>query len=213
MMQMNLPKKNLLTDIAIIVPYRNRAEHLDIFLPHMQQYLKDADFTWTITIVVQSDNLPFNRAKLLNIGAVNTPAMHYVFHDVDMLPVEVDYSPYNGVKQLAASTIQLNSYLGGVTMFSADAFRNSGGFHNDYFCRAEDNEMRFNLRRLGIPVLEKPGAFKNLPHTPNGKPFDRILWHRAMQPRDMQDQLSVLKHGSMHKVLSVNGTLTIRVEL
>jgi len=89
----------------------------------------------------------------------------------------------------------------------------SGGYHNDYFCRAEDNEMRFNLKRLGIPVHEKPGTFKSLEHAPNGKPFDRVLWHRAMQPRDVQDQFSILKHGNIHTLLSVNLTQHIHVEL
>lgn len=172
--------------MTIIVPYRDRPQHLAQFIPHMRAYLPGAK----IIIVEQADEKPFNRGKLLNIGFLESERdTHYVFHDIDMLPINVDYEPNVGVTQLAGSNIQLRDYLGGVTMFDHDTFKRVGGYHNDYFHRAEDNELRFNLHRLKIPVLELHGRFKQLHHERKAPEFIAALWDKAQLPRDVQDQL------------------------
>lgn len=174
----------------IIVPYRNRASHLAQFLSHMAIHHPGLP----ICIVEQSVDKPFNRGKLLNIGFLENPGYrYYIFHDVDMLPVKVNYNiTYNApVVQLARSEIQLFEYLGGVTRFGYKGFKNAGGYHNDYFSRAEDNEMRFNLKRLLIGVIEKPGVFTFLDHERNGPEFDPVLFNRAQKKREVQNQLSV----------------------
>lgn len=173
----------------IIVPYRNREQHLGIFLAHMIKRYSSIP----ICIVEQSDNKPFNRAKLLNIGFLENPKYsHYIFHDVDMLPIDVTYTIKYTVPivQLASSTIQLFGYLGGVTRFTKMAFIKSGGYNNNYFHRAEDNEMMFNLKRLGMNVIMKPGMFKYLAHERKGPEFDPGLWELAKKPREVQNNLS-----------------------
>lgn len=177
--------------MTIIIPYRDRPQHLSQFIPHMMAYLPAAK----IIIVEQADEKPFNRGKLLNVGFLESAKdTHYVFHDIDMLPINVDYEPNAGVTQLAGSKIQLRDYLGGVTMFDHDTFKRLGGYHNDYFHRAEDNECRFNLHRLKIPVLEQHGKFKQLPHERKAPEFIAALWEKAQQPRNVQDQLGVCKY-------------------
>src|ERR1700749_2437925 len=100
----------------IIVPYRDRQQHLAEFLSHMQSGLHSHI---PICIVEQDNTQAFNRGKLLNIGFLETPGFtHYIFHDVDMLPYGiVNYmAKYTApVVQLVSSDIQLLSYLGGVT--------------------------------------------------------------------------------------------------
>lgn len=183
--------------MTIIVPYRDRPQHLEQFIPHMRAYLP-AD---RIVIVEQVDEKPFCRARLLNIGYLEYPDTHYVFHDIDMLPIDVDYEPNPGVTQLAGSKIQLRDYLGGVTMFDHDTFKRVGGYHNDYFHRAEDNELRFNLHRLKIPVLELHGRFKQLQHERKAPEFIAALWDKAQLPRDVQDQLGVCDYHVVAKDL------------
>jgi hypothetical protein len=182
----------------IIVPYRDRQEHLDKFLSWMQKHLPNM----LICIVEQSDLKPFNRAKLLNIGALECPSQYYIMHDVDMLPIDCMYkpSPYAEVMQFTASKIQLKDYLGGVTMFSHPVFYKAGGYNNEYFHRAEDNEMRFNLKRLRIPVLEEHHEFINLPHVRKSQEFVAALWHKAQQKRSQQDQL----YSCVYKILAKN---------
>ena len=54
--------------LAIIVPYRDRRKELDIFVPHMDAFFGDKDIDYTIFVVEQLDDRPFNRGALKNIG-------------------------------------------------------------------------------------------------------------------------------------------------
>lgn len=178
----------------IIVPYRDREEHLTTFLNYMRNgKYKDIP----ICIVEQSIGKAFNRGKLLNIGYLeNHNYRNYIFHDVDMLPVDVSYAIKYTVPivQLANSDIQLFDYLGGVTRFARVAFKKSGGYNNEYFHRAEDNEMMFNLKRLGMNVIRKPGKYTYMQHERKGPEFDPGLWEKAKKQRVIQDQLSVCNY-------------------
>jgi len=147
-----------------------------------------------VYVIEQADDKPFNRGKLINVGFLEIKPDYFVAHDVDMIPVRVDYSPSTGINQLAVSTIQLWDYLGGVTMYNAETFKLLGGYHNDYFHRAEDNEMMFNIKRLNFKVWNKTGHFVNLPHERTGPEFIPELWEKAKHPRLIQDQLSICKY-------------------
>lgn len=177
--------------MTIVVPYRDRESHLAQFIPHMRAYLPDT----SILVVEQAEGKEWNRERLFNIGVIEHPDDYYIFHDVDMLPINPDYSPRPGVTQLASSIIQRRDYLGGVTMFDHDTYVKVGGYHNDFWGgRGGDNEMSFNLKRLGIPVLNRFGKFKMLSHPRTGPEFIPELWERAQQPRDVQDQLGTCEY-------------------
>jgi beta-1,4-galactosyltransferase 4 len=165
--------------LSIVVPYRNREDQLEQFIPHMNKYLPEAK----IVIVEQADDKPFNRARLINVGFLEFPADHICAHDVDMLPINVFYYEYDGVQQKASSEIQRVGYLGGVTIFDANIFWLMCGYHNDYFCRAEDCELAFHLKRLQIPVRNSFGTFHQLPHPRTGPEFIPELWQKAQVPR------------------------------
>lgn len=197
---------------VIIIPYRDRQEHLRQFLHHMQNYNKECRIK--ICIVEQADDKPFNRGKLLNIGALQCPALHYIMHDVDMLPINCTYepSPHAEVVQFASSKIQLNDYLGGVTMFTHNVFYKVGGYNNEYFHRAEDNEMHFNLKRMRIPVLNDFREFKQLPHKRNSNEFISALWYRAQEKRKVQDQLYTCAYTLLTKDIA-DGIVHLKVDL
>ena len=65
-------------------------EHLTSFLAAQQQLVV---FKYRIFIVNQTDLLPFNRAKLLNVGFLEASREFnwscVVFHDIDLLPEDV----------------------------------------------------------------------------------------------------------------------------
>ncbi|MEL6348225.1 MAG: hypothetical protein AAFV53_34265, partial [Myxococcota bacterium] len=88
-------------DLAILVPYRNRAAHLKEFLPHMRSYLTTLEamgqLTWSIHIIEQLGEQRFNRGKLLNCGFMLTrdQADYICLHDVDYLPIDADYRYVN----------------------------------------------------------------------------------------------------------------------
>ena len=141
-----MPKENRISrkkinhKLGIIVPYRDREQQLKRFLSHMKDYIKDIDYE--IFIIEQSDDKPFNRGKLLNAGykyALDKGCDYFVFHDVDMLPEDVDYS-YSDKPLHLATHLQENNYettffdyFGGVTMFTKEDFKTINGFSNDYW--------------------------------------------------------------------------------
>lgn len=133
-------KENKTHKLGIIVPYRDREQQLKRFLSHMKDYLKDIEYE--IFIIEQSDSKPFNRGKLLNVGykyALNKGCDYFVFHDVDMLPEDVDYS-YSEKPLHLATHLQEHDYettffdyFGGVTMFTKEDFKTINGFSNEYW--------------------------------------------------------------------------------
>ena len=106
----------------------------------MKEYIKDIDYE--IFIIEQADDKPFNRGKLLNAGykyAVDKGCDYFVFHDVDMLPEDVDYS-YSDKPLHLATHLQEHDYettffdyFGGVTMFTKEDFETINGFSNEYW--------------------------------------------------------------------------------
>ena len=106
----------------------------------MKEYIKDIDYE--IFIVEQADDKPFNRGKLLNAGykyALDKGCDYFVFHDVDMLPEDVDYS-YSDKPLHLATHLQEHDYettffdyFGGVTMFTKEDFKTINGFSNEYW--------------------------------------------------------------------------------
>ena len=79
---------------AVIVPYRDREYNLAHLILHLQWYLDPDSFD--IFVVEQADSLPFNRGCTMNIGFQLARAAdrysHYVFHDVDLIPLRADFS-------------------------------------------------------------------------------------------------------------------------
>jgi len=55
-------------EVAVIVPFRKREEHLGIFLRHMHKFLKVQMIRYRIFIVEQDDEYEFNRGNLMNVG-------------------------------------------------------------------------------------------------------------------------------------------------
>jgi hypothetical protein len=186
---------------AIIVPYRDRLQHLNRFLPHHHKLFPNARFV----VVEQEPGKPFNRGKLLNVGFLEAQDCDYfVFQDVDMLYVNADYSPPESIRQLASSNIQHTNYLGGVTLFTKEAFLKAEGYSNLFFSRAEDNELHFNCTKKGIAIEYKFGKFTSLPHPRTAKEFDPVLWERAQQPR-VKDGLSFCEYKIMSEKPLING--------
>ena len=75
---------------VILIPYRNRKEHLEIFIkdviPLFEKYLK----SFKLVIIEQEEGKLFNRAMLLNIGfnEYKNKTQYFFTHDVDIVPTE-----------------------------------------------------------------------------------------------------------------------------
>jgi predicted glycosyltransferase involved in capsule biosynthesis len=161
--------------LSIIVPFRDREEHLKKFLPAMAtcDFLDGIDYE--ILIVEQEEGKPFNRGKLLNIGAIQShTASYYCFHDVDMLPIVSDYSYTTVPTHLAAEAEQFGfklpyqGYFGGVTLFDKHSFIKVNGYSNDYWgWGAEDDDVMFRCVMKNIKASRKNGRYRSLSHERN----------------------------------------------
>lgn len=77
--------------VAIIVPYRDRATHLPIFLQNIHPFLMKQQVEYGIFLIEQIAEGLFNRAALMNVGFVEALKLKqwdcFIFHDVDLLPM------------------------------------------------------------------------------------------------------------------------------
>lgn len=173
---------------VIVVPYRDRAEHLRLFVPALQKKLPDA----TILIIEQVEGKPFNRGKLLNIGGRvafgQLGATHIITHDVDMLPMDDTTYMLDDVVHLATAATQFKGkmpydrYFGGVTVFSSVAFYMANGYSNEYWgWGAEDDDMLLRVESVGLSVVRPclPNRFQSLSHRHALESVDAKKTHKA----------------------------------
>jgi len=142
--------------LGIIVPYRNRYEHLQEFKKSIVDYLDSNSYeNYVIIIVEQDDAKLFNRGMLCNIGFLELEKQncdYIVIHDVDMIPIDVDYSYSEFPIHLATDNIPFDSYFGGMTLFPSDVFKKINGFSNLYWGWGfEDDDLRYRCVKNSIP--------------------------------------------------------------
>jgi len=148
--------------LGIVAPYRDRPIQLVDFLNSVQNYIKGIEYE--LIVVEQGDSKDFNRGKLLNIGFLKAEELgcdYVIFHDIDMIPIDVDYS-YSGTPLQIATDFKLpegikrttlDEYFGGVTLFPVHLFRQINGYSNKYYGWGfEDDDLLFRCRENSIDL-------------------------------------------------------------
>ena len=168
----------------VIVPYRDREEHLEIFVPHIKEFIPNCE----VVVVEQDNDKPFNRGKLLNIGfiySLSEEERYFIFHDVDMLPVSADYSYPIRPTHIATRVSQFQykmpfrHYFGGVTLFNKQDFIDINGYMNDFWgWGSEDDELIFQLQRRKTRIDRRICYFESLQHE---RIIDKKLYDRNRQ--------------------------------
>ena len=158
--------------LGVVVPYRKRFQQLVRFLDCVPSYLRDHGIDHEIIVVEQLDKEGFNRGALLNVGFLEAKKQgcdYVVFHDVDLLPKDVDYSyadtPLELVDRVIDDTYEENfqiqtdvekltyDYFGGVTLFPVECFEKINGYSNRYVGWGfEDNDLLFRCREAQVPL-------------------------------------------------------------
>jgi predicted glycosyltransferase involved in capsule biosynthesis len=154
--------------LGIIVPYRDRDKQLLIFKKFISNYLSGKNIDYELIVVEQDGAKTFNRGKLLNIGFIYSKKLncdYVVFHDIDMLPIDVDYSYSPHPVQLSTKFISedptfnrivFDEYFGGVTLFPTNIFETINGYPNEYWGWGyEDNDLLFRCRQYNVDLYEK----------------------------------------------------------
>lgn len=215
-----------MSKLCIVVPYRDREEHLNLFLPHMKSVLDSQEIEFEILIVEQTFDKPFNRAKLLNIGydLCKDTCDYVCFHDVDMLPILSDYSIVDAPTHLAAEVEQFGwglayqTYFGGVTMFDKKSFEIINGYSNEYFSWGCEDDGAYNrCIKMGIFPKRKNCRFRSLAHD---RKIDEILYPKNVEylntkeiSRMHEDGLSSLEYKILEEKSLTDFAKMITVEL
>ncbi len=150
------------SEVAIIIPYRNREEHLD----KLKKHFKNTNFD--IYIIEQYDTQRFNRGILLNIGYYlakkNKNYKYYIFHDVDSLPDEdlIKQYCYTGDKIIHYASPYLDykysfpNFLGGVIGMSGEVFEKINGFPNRIYGWGGEDDMVYNRLAKNNLIVYRP---------------------------------------------------------
>ena len=148
--------------LSVIVPYRDRPEHLSEFVPEMYAYLDGEGIPFTITVVEQLDDREFNRGKLLNVGFLETHELsdYTAFHDVDMLPVKPNagYHYTETGRQVHCPT---EYSMGGVSIVNNVVNMKLNGWANTYWgWGGEDRNYFHRFANNGVQLEESQGFRK-----------------------------------------------------
>jgi hypothetical protein len=184
--------------LGIVVPYRDRAEHLAAFIPHLHRFfqidLLNSRISVRILISEQTGDLPFNRGFVNNAGyKLLAPEIDYVcFHDVDLLPEKADYRGSSRPAMLISEGLNASFTPGfilqlfsAVVLMEKSQFARANGFSNQYWGWGfEDVDLRERLLRVGCSIEHRAGRFKRLPHVdagsfPDGRPTPDHLKNQA----------------------------------
>ena len=200
--------------LSIIVPYRDRAAHLQAFVPHILKYFArdkvDHRIRYALTFVEQGNDLPFNTGLLKNIGFLLTEDFDYhCFHDIDFLPIWADYSfptcpsrlLWHGAQHRpvapGSTTVMYVSpevNFGGVVLFTREDFRRVNGYSNEYWgWGAEDDDLRGRCLVEGLRIEHRDGTFEPIHHVSRGfdeagKDTAESVKHQALLIRKREQQ-------------------------
>jgi glycosyltransferase involved in cell wall biosynthesis len=177
---------------SIIIPYRNREEHLSILFPALLEKFKDEKYE--IIVAEQDDNEKFRLSSLYNIAYKYTSGDIIIFHDVDYVPTDnVSYqlknnNPTYPVRQVVFLNSDLTfkdtnqipagyrhfkddvgNHWGGVFMLHKNHFELINGFNPLYIgWGKEEEETHLRLLEKGL-ICERnnEGLFYALDHKDN----------------------------------------------
>lgn len=180
---------------SIIIPYRNREEHLSILFPRLKEVFAGKDYE--IVIAEQADNEKFRLSMLYNIAFRYTSGEQVIFHDVDYYPSETvaydapDENPYYPVKRVIFLSddnktplglidvpagyqhfhVDVGNHSGGVYVMQRGTFEKLNGLNPLYVgWGKDDDDMRARIARLGLKQIRGNGLFYSLYHPDSGPP-------------------------------------------
>lgn len=148
---MNIP------EIVVIVPYRNRKEHYDIFSTKIHSFFH----AWNhrVLYIHQKDERSFNRGAMKNIGFLVVRQLYpksyknitLVFNDIDSIPqnIQLNYKTNSGIVK---HFYGYNFTLGGIVSILAEDFERIGGFPNYWGWGYEDNMLQLRCLENNLVI-------------------------------------------------------------
>ncbi|KAG9332613.1 hypothetical protein JZ751_014711, partial [Albula glossodonta] len=202
--------------VAILVPFRNRHEHLPILLRHLVPILQRQRIQFGFYVIEQE------AMKDLDWDCM-------VFHDVDHI-LENDRN-YYGCKDMPRHfAVKLNKYyymlpydefFGGVSGLTVEQFQKINGFPNAFWgWGGEDDDLWNRVKFAGYEVSRPPadlGRYMSIPHHHRGEAqfLGRYTLLRQSKERQGLDGLNNLRYSPQvsRRQLYTNITVTLSRDL
>ncbi|KAK2581190.1 hypothetical protein KPH14_007992 [Odynerus spinipes] len=201
--------------VAIIIPFRDRPQHLQALLFNLHPILLRQQVDYQIFIVEQEGTGAFNRAMLMNVGYVEALKERtfdcFIFHDVDLLP-EDDRNLYTCPEQPRHMSVAVDKFryklpyadlFGGVSAMSREHFRLVNGFSNVFWgWGGEDDDMANRIKAHGLHISRYPAnvaRYKMLTHKKEKANPKRYEFLRTGKKRFATDGLSNLQYELVDK--------------
>jgi beta-1,4-galactosyltransferase 1 len=167
--------------VAIIIPYRDRFEHLVTLLYYLHPILQRQELDYKIYVSEQAGNGTYNKAVLMNAAFIYASSEYdfqcFVFHDVDLIP-EDDRNMYSCPifpRHMSVAIDEMNykltyeELIGGVLNIRTDHFLTVNGYSNLYWgWGAEDDDLYYRLKEVSLKLIRPPATiarYKMLQHT------------------------------------------------
>jgi len=139
---------NITPEIIILVPYRDRKEHYNLFSAKIHQFLNP--WNHLVLYIHQNDTRSFNRGAIKNIGFLVVRQMFpnsyknitLVFNDIDSIPVNTQLN-YKTTQNKVKHFYGFRYTLGGIVSIIAEDFERIGGFPNYWGWGYEDNMLLY----------------------------------------------------------------------
>ncbi|RVE74130.1 hypothetical protein OJAV_G00038170 [Oryzias javanicus] len=214
--------------VAILIPFRNRHEHLPILFQHLIPMLQRQRLQFGFYVIEQSGSQPFNRAMLFNVGFLEAMKDQdwdcLIFHDVDHIP-ENDRNYYGCGHMPRHFAAKLDKYMyilpyheffGGVSGLTVDQFRKINGFPNAFWGWGGEDDDLWNRVRFADLNVTRPegeiGRYKSIPHHHRGEVqfLGRYKLLRYSRERQQLDGLNNLRYtprtsiSTLYKNISVD---------
>ncbi|XP_043917267.1 beta-1,4-galactosyltransferase 1 [Protopterus annectens] len=159
-----------LQKVAVIIPFRNRDEHLKYYLYYMHPIFQRQQLDYGIYVINQDGEGTFNRAKLLNVGYMEALKEYdyncFVFSDVDLIPLD-DRNLYRCFNQPRHLTVAMDKFgfrlpytqfFGGAASFSKEQYDKINGFPNQYWgWGGEDDDIYNRVTIRGMEISRPDG--------------------------------------------------------
>ncbi|RUS87392.1 hypothetical protein EGW08_004846 [Elysia chlorotica] len=166
--------------LAVIIPCRNRTQHLHVLLNNLLRVLIKQRLDFTIFVIDQDLPTTFNRGMLFNVGYLEALKRGdydcFIFHDVDMIPsndkclYRCTFNPRHFLSGVSKWKYRLpyRGYFGGVVAFTREQYRKINGDSNLYFgWGGEDDDLRARILNKGYSLLRYPqeiGRYETISH-------------------------------------------------
>ena len=143
----------------IIIPYREREEHLKYFIENTYPLIKKYMEGVRVVIIEQTSDKLFNRGKLLNIGIYlnKNKFESFITHDVDINPksttIERLYNKNVKADEIIGIYTSCYNTLGGIIKFKKGTIMKMNGFPNDIWgWGCEDKALQNRAEFKGIKI-------------------------------------------------------------